>query len=448
MKNQYDRRNFINLVTGRSEEELSAALIQKKKKESKLDPSRPIRLGFIGVGGRGSFHLMAALGIPGVEIPAICDIKPTRLYNAKRFIEESGFPSPRLYDRGPEDFRRLCAEEDLDAIICSTSWEWHAPICLEAMRNDIHAVTEVPIVQTVDEAWEIVETYEKTGKWASLGLQGFRELAVLNMINKGMFGEVVHIENGYVHDLRHVKFTPDEEPWRLQHSIERNGNLYPDHPMTKILPAMDINHGDRFDFLVSMSSSSVMINRYAALNFGENSHYAKAKVALGDYNATLIRTVNGKMVTLNHDTNTPHPREEYRLQGTKGIYLSDQLASHIYLEGYSPIKVPHHQAFEPAEKYLTEYAHPIEKNYNPAPRRPIGKIVSHGQVGAKTPMVWERLVNALRENKMPDWDVYDSVTSSVISPLTEKSIAGNCSPIDFPDFTKGKWKKRPRINLV
>lgn len=449
MKEKYDRRSFINRVSGRKEEEsLYAPVNPNEASKTRSADAKTIRLGFIGVGGRGSFHLLAALGIPGVEVPAICDIKPVRLHNAKRFIEDSGFPTPRLYDRGPEDFKRMCAEEDLDAIICSTSWEWHAPICLAAMRNNKHAVTEVPIVQTVDEAWELVETYEKTGKWASLALQGFRELAILNMINKGLFGEIVHAENGYVHDLRYVKFAPDEEPWRLEHSIKRNGNLYPDHPMTKILPALDINHGDRFDYLVSMSSSSVMINRYAALNYGDDTVYAKAKVALGDYNATLIRTVNGKMVTLNHDTNTPHPREEFRLQGTKGIYLTDQLASNVYLEGLTPGNRPHQHNWEPAEKYLKEYEHPIEKNYKPAPRRPIGKIASHGNVGAQTPMIWHRLITALSENKMPDWDVYDSVTSSVISPLTEMSVAGNCKPIDFPDFTKGKWKTRPRINLV
>jgi len=183
---------------------------------------KPIRLGFVGIGGRGSYHLNAALGIDGIEVPAICELKPVRLYAAKRWIEAAGLPSPRLYDRGPEDFKRLCAEEELDAVICCTPWEFHAPVCLAAMQNNKHAVSEVPIVITLDEAWELVETYERTGKWATIGLEGFRELALLNMIQQGIFGKIVHAEGGYVHDLRLVKFDPDEEPWRLQHSILRN----------------------------------------------------------------------------------------------------------------------------------------------------------------------------------------------------------------------------------
>jgi hypothetical protein len=404
---------------------------------------KSIRLGFIGIGGRGSYHLNAALGIEGIEVPAICELKPVRLYAAKRWIEEAGLPSPRLYDRGTEDYKRLCEEEELDAVICCTPWEYHAPVCLAAMRNNKHAVSEVPILITLDEAWELVETYERTGKWATIGLEGFRELALLNMIQQGIFGKIVYAEGGYVHDLRLVKFDPDEEPWRLQHSMARNGNLYPDHPMARILPALDVNHGDRFDYLVSMSSNAVMLNNYAALNYGKDSLYAKTQVALGDYNATLIRTVNGKIVTLNHDTSTPHPREFFRLQGTKGVYMADYTSKRIYIEGMSPKE----HEWEPADKYLEEYRHSVEKNYNPPPRKG-GEIQGHGGGGTQTPMNWHRLVLALRENKMPDWDVYDSVTSSAISPLTEASVANKCKAVDFPDFTKGKWKSRPSITLV
>jgi len=403
---------------------------------------KPIRLGFVGIGGRGSYHLNAALGIEGVEVPAICELKPVRLHQAKRWVEKAGLPTPKLYDRGPEDYKRMCQEEDLDAIICCTPWEYHTPVCLYAMRNNKHAVSEVPIVITLDEAWELVETYESTGKWATIGLEGMGDLSILNMIQKGMFGEIVHAENGYVHDLRLVKFNPEEEPWRLQHSLNRNGNLYPDHPMAKILPALDINHGDRFDYMVSMSSSSVMLNNFAALNYGRDSFYATKKVALGDYNATLIRTVNGKMITLNHDTSTPHPREDFRLQGTKGIYLADGASKRIYLEGVSPKE----HEWEPADKYLKENQPPVIADYNPPPRKG-GKIEGHGGGDTQTPFTWYRLIAALRENRLPDWDVYDSVTSSAISPVTELSVANKCKPVDFPDFTKGKWKTRQRITF-
>ncbi len=405
---------------------------------------KPIRLGFIGIGGRGSYHLNAALGIEGVEVPAICEVIPKRLQQAKKWIEESGRPTPKLYDKGVTDFKRLCENEKLDAVICCTSWEWHTPVCLAAMKNDKHCVSEVPIILTIDQAWEIVETYESTGKWATIGLEGFGQLALLNMIQKGILGDIVHAETGYIHDLRLVKFDPEREPWRLQHSIDRNGNLYPDHPMSKMLPALDINHGDRIDYLVSMSSFGGMLNDYAAIYYKNKNHpLTKKKIALGNYNASLIRTVNGKMITLNHDTSTPHPRENYRIQGTKGVFIGDSTYKNIYIEGVSPVE----HAWESADPYLKEYEHPIVKNYNPAPRKG-GEIVGHGGGGTQTPMNWNRLVAALRENKMPDWDVYDSVTSSVISPITETSVANKGKAIDFPDFTKGKWKTRPQITLV
>ena len=441
-----DRRNFLKVSTAAASGiTLSGVGFPKEAMIQKPANNKPIRLGFVGIGGRGSYHLDAALGIEGVAVPAICEIKPERLYQAKRWIEESGQPTPRLYGRGPTDFVRLCETEELDAVICSTPWDSHTPVCLAAMKNGKHAVSEVPIVLTTEEAWELVETWESTGKWATIGLEGFNNLALLNMIQKGMLGDIIHAECGYVHDLRLVKFDPEREPWRLQHSIERNGNLYPDHPMNSMLPALDINHGDRIDYLVSMSSKAVMLNDYAALNYGKDSHYAKVKMAQGDYNATLLRTVNGKMMTLNFDTNTPHPRGGYRIQGTKGVYWADRYARpkepKIYMEGLSPEE---HQ-WEPADNYLKAYEHPIIKNYNPPTRK---SLRGHGSNDTKTPITWHRLIEALRENRMPDWDVYDSVTSSAISPITEMSVANKSRPVDFPDFTKGKWKTRQPLTFV
>ena len=446
-KISYTRRKFVKLSTAAT---VGGSVILSgmglPEEASVLDQTvnRTLRLGFVGIGGRGSYHLNAALGIEGIEVPAICEVIPERLQQAKKWIEEAGLPTPHLYDRGVTDFKRLCETEKLDAVICCTSWEWHTPVCLSAMKNDKHCVSEVPIVLTLDDAWQIVETFEKTGKWATIGLEGFGQLAVLNMIRKGLLGDIVHAETGYIHDLRFVKFSPDEEPWRLQHSIDRNGNLYPDHPMNKMLPALDINHGDKIDYLVSMSSFGGMLNDYAAIYYKDKNHpLTRQKFALGNYNASLIRTANGKMITLIHDTSTPHPRENYRIQGTKGLYIGDSTSKKIYIEGMSPVE----HEWEPAEPYLKQYEHPVVKNYNPPPRRG-GAIQGHGGGSTVTPMHWDRLVRALRENRLPDWDVYDSVTSSAISPVTEASVAGRGKAIDFPDFTRGMWKTRPPITLT
>ena len=433
MNKKYDRRQFVNLSTGgmlppeESYTEKAASL--------NLPQDRTLRIGFIGIGGRGSYHLNCALGIEGVEVPAICEIKPVRLYEAKRAVEAAGLPSPKIYDK-PTDYLKLCEQEDLDAIVCCTPWEFHTPVCVAAMKNGKNAISEVPLCITLEEAWEIVETYEKTGKWATIGLEGFRNNALINMVRKGLFGTVVHTETGYIHDLRMVKYTPEEEPWRLQHSVLRNGNLYPDHPMARMLPILDINHGDRFDYIQSMSSYSGMLRDYAELNYGKDSLYANTKFSLGNYNASLVRTVNGKMMTIIHDTSTPHPREDFRLQGTKGIYHSD--GRRIYIEGRSPQE----HTWEPAGKYYEEFAVPRQKV---PPRRISGAITGHGGGGSQTPVNWHRLVTALRENRITDWDVYDSVTSGAIIPLSCESVAKRSAAVDFPDFTKGKWQTRTPI---
>lgn len=449
MGKQFNRKKFLKVSAAVAAGGVGATgvglLVKSALQTSRPSATggKPIRLGFVGVGDRGSYHLDVALGMEGVEVPALCDINPTYLHRAKSWVEEADQPTPRLYDRSETDFKRLCSEEDLDAVICSTSWKWHAPICLAAMRNGKHCVSEVPIVQTVDEAWELVETYESTGKWATLGLEGLGNLSLLHLIQKGLLGDIIHAEGGYIHDLRLVKFDPEREPWRLQHSINRNGNLYPDHPMSRMLPQLDINHGDRIDYLVSMSARSGMLNDYAALFYGKDHPYATMKMAQGDYNASLIRTVKGKMITLNFDTNTPHPRGLYRVQGSKGVYISGRGlgGAKIYIEGLSPKE---HQ-WEPADKYLEEYEHPVLKAYDPPERK---TIRGHGSGGRTTPIRWHRLVQALREDRMPDWDVYDSVTSSTISPITELSVAERSRPVDFPDFTRGNWETRAPINLV
>ncbi len=430
MTQAINRRNFLEL----SSAGMGASVLAAQTTTHASIDGRPARFGFVGVGDRGSYHLDIALGIDGVEIPAICDINDENLHRARRWIEESGKPRPKLYGKTRTDFERMCAEEQLDCIVCCTSWKWHAPVLLAAMRNGKHAVSEVPLIQTLEEAWEIVETYEKTGKWATLGLK-VPYSALSNLVYQGVLGDIVHCEGGYVHDLRLVKFDPEREPWRLQPAMERNANLYPDHPTCALMPAMYINHSDRFDYLVSTSSKSVMLNRYAEQLYGPENYYAKVKTKLGDANVTLLRTVNGKIYVLNHDTHTPHPREFTRIQGTKGaIFRSGEIGQQIFLEGMKD--------WQPANEIYDKYRHPMEKAYQPRPRK---AVRGHGGGTTVTPLFWHRLVVALAEKRPTDLDVYDSVTSSAIIPLTEMSVAKNGEPIDFPDFTRGKWKTSPPL---
>ena len=395
MSNELDRRTFLN----RSAASLAGIALAGDALAQTPSSDKPVRLGFVGVGNRGSYHLDCALGIEGVQVVALCDIDDTVLYRGKRWVEEAGQPSPHIYGDTRTAYKELCDKEQVDCIICCTPWEYHTQVCVEAMTHGKNAVSEVPIVITLEEAWQIVETYEKTGKWATMGLEGYGDLTLMNMIRKGLMGEALHAEGGYVHDLRMVKFNPLEEPWRLQHSLTRNGNLYPDHPMSRIMRLLDINHGDRFDSLVSMSTRSVSLNRYAAKKYGENSQYAKAKFAQGDVNVTLLHTAGGKMCTLNFDTETPHPREFFRLQCTKAVYQQGtmlrpaaqpgqdpQAAARaagpgagvggiIYLEG----RTPENDQWESATPYFQEFQHPYLKAYKPKPRK--AALRGHGGGG-------------------------------------------------------------------
>jgi len=447
MSNNINRRDFFKFGAAAGASVVASRIVAPCK--TNAQSSEKVKIGFVGVGDQGSSHLDMSLGMEEVEVPALCDIKDSYLYRANRWVEESGRPSPRLYGKTRTDFERMMENEDLDLVVCCTSWEWHAPVLLSAMRNGKNAVSEVPLIIKLYEAWEIVETYEKTGKWGTLISKGGPS-ALVNLVHQGVLGDIVFSRSGYIHDLRLVKNDPEREPWRLAHSSNRNGNLYPDHPASRIIPIMDINHGDRFDFIVSVSSSAKMLNEYADLNYGPDHPYAKQKMAQGDYNASILRTVNGKVFNINFDTNTPHPRGITKIQGTKGALISGPgiaasggrrgRGALIYLDGISPEE---HQ-WEDAGPYLKEYEHPIVKNYIPKKR----KEATRGHSGGRTTisLTWYRLVQAVLKNDITDFDVYDSVTSSSIGPLSEMSVANGSKPVEFPDFTRGKWETRPRVD--
>ncbi|MCZ2153150.1 MAG: Gfo/Idh/MocA family oxidoreductase [Bryobacterales bacterium] len=397
---------------------------------------KPVRIGMVGVGGRGTAHVRTLLDVPGVEIPAICDINEANLARSQNLIQEAGHARPEGYSRGPEDFRRLVERDDLDAVITATPWEWHTPVCVAAMKAGKYAATEVPAAITEEEAWELVDTSERTGKPCMIleNVCYYRNvLMVLNLIRNGVLGELLHAEGGYQHDVRRGKIGPSGEiKWRGMHSVKRDANLYPTHPIGPIAWWMDINRGDRFTYLVSMSSNSRGINHYVAEHFGADHPNAKRKYALGDVNTTLIKTERGLTVTLYHDTQSPRPYDLIlRVQGTKGIYSGT--LDKIYVENPNPAQGSQTESWEDLGPYYQKYEHPLWKKWGqPA------KAYPHG------PADFIELVefaSAVRRGVQTPIDVYDSATWSVITPLSERSVASKSAAIDFPDFTRGKWRE-------
>ncbi len=402
------------------------------------EPIPLVRIGYVGIGGMGSAHVNNLLKVPGCRITAVCDINPARTAWAVKAITAAGHPAPAVYTKGPRDFERLCAEEDLDLVYNATPWEWHVPICLAAMKHGKHAAVEVPAAMSLDDCWALVEAAEKHQKHCVMMENcnyGRMEMLAFHLTRLGLFGEIVHAEGGYLHDLRDIKFSNSGEGlWRRAWSQKLNGNLYPTHGLGPVANCMDINRGDRFDYVVSMSGPSRGLQDWAKEHFPEDAPQRRERYVLGDVNASLIKTANGRTIYVVHDTNLPRPYSRINLvQGTKGIFQG--YPDRVYIEGRGK---PH--AWTPAGEYLAEFDHPLWKDI-------AAKAAGAGH-GGMDYMEDYRLIKCLREGLPTDMNVYDAAALSSLVGATVKSVAERSRPVDIPDFTRGKWKTNPKLDLV
>jgi len=405
----------------------------------KAPPLEVVRIGFVGVGGMGSAHCRNLLKMEGVDLRAVCDIVPEKVERIRKWWKDAGLKEPDVYTRGETDFKRMCERDDLDLVITATPWKWHVPVAVAAMKAGKHMAVEVPAAVTLDGCWELVETAEKEEKYCVM-LENCcydrSELTVLNMVRKGMFGELIHGAGGYLHDLRALKFSGTGEGlWRTDHSVKRDGNLYPTHGLGPIAQCMDINRGNHFEYLVSMSTKSRGLREYADKKFGAGSPQGKMKFKLGDVNVSLIKTFNGETVTLYHDCNLPRPYSRINMvQGTRGIF--EGYPDRIYIEGVSRT----HDEWEDFDRYLHDYKHPLWKEQGAA-----ATGAGHGGMDYLEDF---RLIDALRKGRLPDMDVYDAALWSSVSELSEISVAAKGKPVQFPDFTRGAWRTNERIFLT
>ena len=408
--------------------------------------SNKLQVGIIGTGLRGQWMTKLLLDRSDVDIPVICDIDEKMIDMVLNVFEKQGRPKPKIYRDGPEDFRNMVSNEDLDGVYIATPWKWHHPMAIAAMENGCNVGTEVPAALTINECWDLVNTSEKSGKLCMImeNVNYRRDImAVLNMVRKDLFGELLHCQGGYQHDLRHVKFNDgkgaygggvefgekgfSEARWRTQHSVDKNADLYPTHGLGPISPMLKINRGNRMLHLTSTATQSRGLHEYIVKNGGEDHPNAKINFKLGDVVTTVIKCANGQTIMLSHDTNSPRPYSlNFRVQGTKGIWMKDNKS--IYIEGRSPES----HRWEKDEPYLKEYDHPLWKRFE---QQAAGS--GHGGMDF---FIVRAFVEALKDDQSPVIDVYDAVSMSVIVPLSEKSIKSNSASIQIPDFTRGKWK--------
>jgi predicted dehydrogenase len=417
----------------------AAALALDGGQSGAQEPLRTVRIGVVGVGARGTGDLATLLQIPDVEVPAVCDIVEASAKQAQEMVEKATGRRPQAYTKDERDFENLCARDDLDAVVTATPWRWHTPVMLAAMRAGKYGGTEMPACLTVQECRELVKTSEETGRPCMMleNVCYFENvLAILRMVREGVFGDMLHCEAGYQHDCRFLTFTDDGRlTWRGEHLAARNGNWYPTHPLGPIAWWMNINRGDRFVSLSSISTKARGIRAYTAAKFGPAHPLARRDYAQGDINTTLLRTAGGGTVTLYFDIVSPRPYDLiFRAQGTKGIYLGT--LDRLYLEGLSPSG----EQWEPFAPYQERYAHPLWKALEVEAKRNGG----HG--GCDYITLYE-FVKAVRSRTQTPQDVYDAATWSAVVPLSMESVARNGAPVAFPDFTGGRWKTNPPIPI-
>jgi predicted dehydrogenase len=401
----------------------------------RFEPRDVIRLGLIGVGLRGTEVLKEWLAIDKVVVTAVCDVVKDKCVRAAQMVEKAGQKTPAIYANGERDFERLVSRDDLDFIYIATPWEWHVPQVLAALRAGKHVGTEVPAAYTIEDCWSIVNLSERMRRHCLIMencCYDYSETMVKNMVGAGLFGELIHGECAYNHDLREILFeNANEGLWRRRHHLLRDSNLYPTHGLGPMAMYMDINRGDRFDHIVSMSSSHLGLEAYRKDHVTAGDPKWKEKYKCGDYNTSMIKTAKGRTIMLQHNVSTPRPYDRINLiQGTKGIFRG--YPPRIFIDGQEG---GHNWAT--LDKYKDQFESELWKKEGETAR----KLGGHGGMDY---LMCYRLVQCMREGLEPDINVYDAAAWSVPGPLSERSVATGSMPIKFPDFTRGRWQLERR----
>jgi predicted dehydrogenase len=397
-----------------------------------------VRVGVIGVGGRGIGAVRRLARIEGIQVIGLCDVRPERIQLAQKLLAKAAV-QPKIYSSGENAWHALCDEPNVDLIYICTPWSLHTPMAVRAMEHGKHAAVEVPAATTLEECWRLVDTSERTRRHCMMlenCCYGFFELLTLKMAREGYFGEIIHGEGAYIHDLRANLFnkTLKSDVWRLRENW-RNGNLYPTHGLGPICQIMNINRGDRMEFLVSVSSQDFHLKARAEELARTDEFfvpYSKQNYR-GNMNTSVIRTQRGRTILVQHDVTSPRPYSRlHTISGTKAM-----------AQGYpAPAIAIEHKWATPAQ-----YAE-LEKQYTPELVRQMGAIAKQegGHGGMDFLMDW-RLMSLLRNGQPLDQDVYDAALWSAIGPLTEWSVANGSKPVVVPDFTRGAWPKNAPLQV-
>jgi predicted dehydrogenase len=416
-------------------------------------PEQKVKLAIIGVGGRGQSHLDLVLMRDDVDLVAICDIEPHAIENSKSIINKSGKKMPQIFTGDNYAWKNMLeVKGGLDGVIIATPWEWHKPMVMGSLEAGLkYVATEVILGLSLQDHWDVVKAAEKyNANVMMLENVCYRRdvMAVLNMVRQGIFGELIHLQGGYQHDLRGVKFNNgyggkphgvefgekaySEAHWRTEHSVHRNGDLYPTHGIGPIANYININRGNRFLSLCSFSSKSRGLHDYIVKWGGENNPNAKVNFKLGDVVTTSINCANGETILLQHDTDLPRPYSlGFRVQGTEGLWMD--VSKSIYIQDKSAKE----DEWDDEQKWFDKYDHPLWARWSKET-----KGAGHGGMDF---FVVHAFVESIKHKTPTPLDVYDAAAWSVITPLSEQSIELGNQTVEFPDFTGGQWMYRKPV---
>lgn len=453
MKRKKFVQNMALTATALASGSFTKMFANDRAEESSIrkDQANKVRVMMIGVGMRGQNHLDLLLRRGDVELVAICDINDKMLSICKEMISKSGKPQPKIYTGAKDAWRKMLEEKNIDAIVIATPWELHKEMIIGSIEAGIKYVgTEVMLGISLEDHWDVVRAAEKhKAHVCMLENVCYRRdvMAVLNMVRQNVFGEIVHLQGGYQHDLREVKFNDGVNPygggceinekgfseasWRTNHSIYRNGDLYPTHGIGPIAHYININRGNRFLNLCSFSSKARGLHEHVVKKCGEAHPNAKINFKLGDVVTTSISCANGETILLQHDTNLPRPYSlGFRVQGTKGLWMD--VAKGVHVEGVSKA-----HAWDEAKIWYEKYDHPLWQKWS--------KEAQGSGHGGMDFYVVHMFIESVKNKVATQMDVYDAAAWSAITPLSEKSIEMGNETVEFPDFTNGQWMYRKPV---
>ncbi|MFV0507156.1 MAG: Gfo/Idh/MocA family protein [Bacteroidales bacterium] len=406
-----------------------------------------VRIGFVGLGMRGPGAVTRMSHIEGVEIAALCDQYSERVDKVVNKLSENGIKKPKIYAGNEDSWKKMCEDPDLDLIYITTPWKLHSDICVYGMEHGKHVATEVPAAETIEDCWRLVETSERT-KQHCVMLENCCyddfEILTLNMAQQGAFGELIHGEGAYIHDLLSLNFAKFEKKgnyayadmWRLRENQHRNGNLYTTHGLGPVAQCMGLNRGDQADFLVSVSTNDFMMAEEAKKRAGEDSFYNEFTTNgyRGNMNTSTIRTVKGKTIMVQHDVTSARPYSRiHLLSGTKAFARKYP----------TPGKIAFGHKFA-TEEEMKE----LKDKYTPEIIKRVGDLAKQigGHGGMDTVMDWH-LIDNLRNGLPLAQDVYDAALWSSIGPLSEHSVSHRSQTMEIPDFTRDNWRKNAPVDV-